>query len=121
MNCIRLLVATSIALGTLLFTTTTTAHAQALLNGAKSLKKLPAATSTTSTTSTTPTPDPSDRVQWGEKQDPTPPSLLLANTNTNTNTSTATATHRSRSQSVPEPGTLGLLALGGLGLLRRRR
>ncbi|WP_309697835.1 PEP-CTERM sorting domain-containing protein [Armatimonas sp.] len=119
MNCIRLLVATSIALGTLLFTTTSTAHAQALLNGAKSLKKLPAATSTTSTTNTTPTPDPSDRVQWGEKQDPTPPSLLLANTNTSTTTNTAT--HRSRSQSVPEPGTLGLLALGGLGLLRRRR
>lgn len=114
MNCIRLLVATSIALGILLFTTTPTAHAQALLNGAKSLKKLPAATSTISTT---PTPDPSDRVQWGEKQDPTPPSLLLANTNT----STATATHRSRSQSVPEPGTLGLLVLGGLGLLHRRR
>lgn len=113
MNRIRLLIATSIALGTLLFTTTT-AHAQALLNGAKSLKKLPAVTSPTSTT---PTPDPSDRVQWGEKQDPTPPSLLLANTNTSTNT----ATHRSRSQSVPEPGTLGLLALGGLGLLRRRR
>lgn len=118
MNCIRLLVATSIVLGTLLFTSTT-AHAQALLNGAKSLSKLPTATSPTNTKSTTPTPDPSDRVQWGEKQDPTPPSLLLANTNTST--STNTATHRSRSQSVPEPGTLGLLALGGLGLLRRRR
>ena len=112
MNCIRLRVATRTALGALLFTTATPAHAQALLNGAKSLKKLPVATSTTNTL---PTPDPSDRVQWGEKQDPTPPSLLLAGT------STATATHRSRSQSVPEPGTLGLLALGGLGLVRRRR
>lgn len=103
------------------------AQAQTLVNGVKALKtKTPAAAPTMAPmaleATPAPTPDPKDRVQWGDKKDPIPigASLTLDAAPTTSTAPTSPATHRSRAQSVPEPATLGLLALGALALRRRR-
>ena len=103
-----------------------TAHAQTLSNGSKSLKKLkqPVAAPTTeaaTTGDTVGTTDPKDRVQWGDKRDPIVTEPIIGLSTSTTTVAPGSATHRSRSQSVPEPTTLGLLALGGLVLRRRRK
>jgi PEP-CTERM motif len=98
-------------------------QAQTLVNGVKSLKtKTPTVAPMVLGAPPSPTPDPKDRVQWGDKKDPIPigTSLTMDAAPITTTTSTSPATHRSRAQSVPEPATLGLLALGALALRRRR-